>query len=167
MIDEAKSDVIDLMNLLIANHHPDAVDAKIMLLMRYEWKPDKDGLVCPGITRKATQVEKHKLDYDIVIILNGDIWYQADNTRQRSAMLDARLTQIAIQTNKHGDHIYDKQGHPKFRIRKPEYSGFFDILHRYGLYSPIEHKLASFFEEIHNRGEKSLFMGDPNDVIEQ
>jgi hypothetical protein len=70
------------------------------------------------------------------------------------------LTSIGV-VSRDGEPLEDEQGRQQYRLRRPEYVGFFDILHRHGLQKPADHRLAATVKDICDRGATIEYEGDP------
>jgi len=146
----------------VADHYPDLVDCSILCVWRYNCKPDVDECLFEATTRKANAIERQAEDgYDIVITINYTLWKDSEE-RARKYILDKRLASIGVCKDNDGEDRVDEDGRIQYRIRKPEYGGFFDVLKRHGLADPINHKLSATFQQIYDRGERSEFVHDKN-----
>ena len=164
----AKPDSIyELVDELVASHHPDLAECSVLCVWRYNCKPDADGCLFEASTRKANAVERQAEDgYDVVITVNFSLWEELED-RARKYILDGCLARVAVRKDKSGEDCVDEDGRIQYRIRKFEFGGFFDVLRRHGLASPENHRLASAFQAILGRGERSEFIGEVEEVVSE
>ena len=142
---------------LVANHYPDLAECSVLCVWRYGCKPDADGCLFEASARKANAVERQAEDgYDVVITINYSLWKESSE-RARRYYLDQRLASVAVRKDKDGEDCVDEDGRIQYRIRKPEFGGFFGVLRRHGLAVPGNHQLASVVQAIFDRGERSEF----------
>ncbi len=154
-------EIYQIVDNLVANYHPDLAEAGIVIAWCIGWPPEKFGTI-----RKAKGVEQQKGGYDLVITVNHKLWNNADfSERQRLFRMDELLSSIELAIDKNGDPKEDKNGRYIYRNRKPEFSGYYNVLRRYGMMTPEMHKLGKYFEDIFARGEKPNFVGEPDEVL--
>lgn len=153
--EEEHPEIYELVQDMIVNHYPDLLDARILCAWRYEWKPSKQtGYVCLGKSRVTTPVEKIHTQADVILLLNYEQWNHADFTdRQRKALIDELLASITTVKDKEGEPKVDHDGNVKYKKVRVDFAGYYDVLLRNGLSGPEQHKLASVFDTIRDRGE--------------
>ena len=110
---------------LIEKFHPTLITARIALVWRYGWRPDKHGSLTLGKCRKASDYDLAFASYDFVILLGFESWVKMDNS-QRLALLDHELA-----------HAYGEEkddGSMNWSIRKHDLEEFREIVERHGMY---------------------------------
>lgn len=127
---------------LVAQHHPHLAEARIALVWRMNWKPDKDGRLTLGKAKKASDLERelgHASEYDLAVLLNAEAWHDLSND-QRLALLDHELCHFGVSTDKKtGEVARDDRGRVVYRYRKHTLEEFHEIVERHGVYkSDIE-----------------------------
>lgn len=124
-----------LLQELLAGIHrriPEA-GARILLVWRKGWKPDRDGRLTLGQCRKASDLERVIQGveaYDFVILLNKEAWNVFDRPR-RLWLLDHECCHAAFVHDEQGVKR-DEHNRPVTRIRKHDLEEFGDIYERHG-----------------------------------
>jgi hypothetical protein len=120
---------------LVNDHHEDLREARIVLAWCLSWKADIDGHVTIGICRKASDLDRELIPYDLIILLSRTFWQSLDVTdEQRTALLDHELCHATVKIDKTGEPMVDERGRKVFRIRKHDLEEFAAIVERHGLY---------------------------------
>lgn len=115
---------------VVGAHHDHLVDAAIALAWMHEVKPDRDGRLVWGRTRKVSSQERIFHNHDFVITLNCAVWAELDDQSKR-ALIDHELSHCGSKTNDEGEVSY--------YLRKHDLEEFVGIVRRYGLWkSDIE-----------------------------
>lgn len=123
-------DTYGLAREVIAQHHDHLAEAKIALAWMHEVKPDRDGHLVWGRTRKVGPAERIFHDHDFVITLNAAVWVELSPTARR-ALMDHELSHCGSRTNDDDEVVY--------YVRKHDLEEFVAIVRRYGLWkSDIE-----------------------------
>jgi hypothetical protein len=144
---EADKDVVELVNLVMAEHHPQLkeCDAKVGILMAYN--PDNDAikhggypvLACIKIVSARDRVGK---GYDFELLIDQRQWEDELTPTQRIACIDHELSHIVRVPNTPkaiiaGELAWktDDRGRPKLRTCKGDYAssdGFLAVIQRHG-----------------------------------
>ncbi len=156
---ESEPVMYHLMHDLIALHHQHLRHAKIALAWCYGWKPDSDGRVTLGQCRKATDLDRELMVYDVVILLSRTFWTnEAVSGAQRKALLDHELCHAEVRLNKYGEPVEDERGRKVYRIRKHDIEEFSEIVERHGCY---KHDLEEFASALRRAPQGVLPIGEP------
>lgn len=115
-----------MMDELVAAHHSDVAEAKIVLVQEYEVKEDRDGILRWGKAKKVGPLEREFHDHDFIILLNWKVWQELPEIARR-ALLDHELTHCA-------SAIDDQTGETTYYVRKHDLEEFNEIVSRYGLW---------------------------------
>lgn len=134
--------------------------AKIALAWRKKLKRDRDGLLMLGKCIKISQREKslHVLSrFDFVILLNREIWMDADFTvDKKRALVDHELCHAMPLLDKQLEPVYDVDGHHLYRTRKHDIEEFRCIVERHGCYKK---DLEAFAESLLKKRETPILAG--------
>jgi hypothetical protein len=127
-------EVYELMDELIAAHHPDlaSADARIALAWRLGWKPSS-GKLKLGMCRLAADIDAALHGYDFIILLNSEVWKEFSDT-QRRALLDHELCHAGVCKDKEGEIKQDENSRAVFGLVKHDLEEFVCIVERYGCY---------------------------------
>lgn len=156
--DSGTREVYRMMRDLIAKHHHHLVYAKIVLAWQYAQKPDKDGIIKLGQCRKASDLDRQLHDWDFIILLNFEVWNDADFGRaNRLALLDHELTHAQAELDARGEQKYDENNRPCWRIRKHDIEEFSEVVDRHGIYN---HSLEEFAKSLLMAQREPLLHGD-------
>ncbi len=126
-----------LLSDLLAAHHEEIVDLRILLAWRIGAKPGRDGLVSLGKCNILNERNREAFSADVVIELNVDEWRKASEGK-RTAILDHELTHIGRSEDKNGDLKKDARGRLCLRVRKHDLTEFLSIFERYGPVTNVE-----------------------------
>lgn len=134
--------------------HEEIDEASIALAWRTEFRPDKDGHLVLGQCIKVTDLQKEFSVYDFIILLNREVWEDAQFTEEkRRALVDHELCHAAGSFDAHGKK-YDERGRRVFRSRKHDIEEFVAIALRHGCY---KRDLEVFAETLLARRKAPLF----------
>ena len=130
------SEPYQVMDKLIAEHHPHLAQAEIAICWRYGWSEDVDGRLRLGQASKASDCERALQEYDLVLLLNWEAWNTGglDGVQQR-ALLDHELTHCQVALDEDGEPKVDEDGRIVYRIRKHDVEEFREVVERHGLYT--------------------------------
>jgi hypothetical protein len=146
----------ELLDRLVAEHHPDLAEAEFVLVWRDSWKPDKDLRQTLGKCKRASDFDREMREYDFAIILNRMAWGHL-SAAQREALMDHELTHAAPAIDDEtGDQKEDERGRKLWRIRKHDIEEFTSIVRRHGLYKD---DLAEFVKAAARKAGRGLFEG--------
>lgn len=111
-------------------------EAKIALAWRKAFKADKDGRLILGKCVKASDLQKEFADYDFVILLNQEVWQDADFTEdKKKALLDHELCHaVPAIDDKTGEQREDARGRLVWRIKKHDIEEFRSVVAHHGCY---------------------------------
>jgi hypothetical protein len=116
-------------------HHPDTIEAKIALAWKRGIKVDSDGHLVLGQCVKANELQRELVDYDFVIVLNREVWEDAQFTReQKVALIDHEMCHVAPAVDEDGEPRIDSKNRPVWRLRGHDIEEFTAIIARHGLY---------------------------------
>lgn len=107
--------------------------ARVALVWRKGWNPDKDGRLKLGQARKASDLERELQGltaYDFVVALNHKVWPELDDNQQRH-LVDHELTHCEF-VRKDGLVQKDERDRPVCRIRGHDVEEFTSCVDRYG-----------------------------------
>lgn len=139
--DTPPQSVLDLINKVIEDNHPDLLNNDVTvdaLFALTEDAPLKDGGYS---TMSVTKINNLKLRVkgmkDAEIVLDKTVW-ESINEKAQIALLDHALTKLEVKKDKEGETKIDDCGRPCLKIRKYDYRlGLFrDVAIRNGEYSP-------------------------------
>ena len=119
------SDVIELVESVMARYHEHLEDANIGILFRDE-APESDGHFTLGMAKKVTdEMRAAGLNYHFIIWFAEDWWERLD-ARQREALVDHELMHC----------MWDGE---KCKIRQHDFEEFNEIIVRHGFWRPGGH----------------------------
>ena len=135
-------------------YHEDTADARIALAWRMKLKPDKDLHLVLGKCVKASDLQREFADYDYVILLNRDVWEDAEFTdEKRAALMDHELSHAAPARDSEGAVRWDSRGRMVWRVRKHDLEEFFGVAERHGCY---KRDLVIFAESLERKRRTPL-----------
>ena len=144
-----------IMDALVHAHHHHLIDANIVMAWRMGWNPDKDEKLVLGQCKKASDLDRDLHGYDIIILLNSEVWNRAGFTdAHRRALIDHELCHAAIEVDAEGEPKEDEQGRKVYRIRKHDIEEFREVVDRHGIWKG---DIESFAESIMRKAAPSLF----------
>jgi len=120
-----------ILDHLIAEVRQDLVGVKIALAWKRGWTIDPDGLLKAGKCCKPAEVHRQLMDFDIVILLNEDLWPLL-KPKQREELVLHEMTHVAVVLDKTGEVKRDDRGRTVVRIRKHDIEEFRVVRSRYG-----------------------------------
>ena len=144
-------------------YHSDLSKARIALAWRKKLKRDGDGHLILGRCVKASDLQRELVDWDFVILLNREVWFdEAFTPAKKRALVDHELC--------HADAARDKDGFPKrderdrfvWRTRKHDIEEFRDIVKRHGCYKADLEEFAKAL--LVKRAAPLLFQAPVSDV---
>lgn len=157
LIQPSESNIHDpyrLMDEIRRTSHRDTLDANIALAWRIDTLPDVDGNLVLGRCIKASDLQRELVDWDFVILLNREVWEDADFTvDKKKALLDHELCHAQVAEDDEGPKI-DERGRKVWRIRKHDIEEFRAIVARHGCY---KRDLERFAEVLIARKQSTLF----------
>ncbi len=125
-----------LLDDLVASHHPELRDARVALAWCTSWKPDPDGRLVLGKCKRASDLDREFAPFDFVILLLHGFWtHEKVTATQRAALLDHELCHAAVKHDEHGGEMRDERGRIVYRTRKHDIEEFTEIVDRYGTYT--------------------------------
>lgn len=134
--------------------------ARVALVWRKGWNPDRDGRLRLGQARKASDLEKELQGltaYDFVVVLNHEVWPELDGT-QRRHLLDHELTHCEF-AKKDGLVQKDERDRPVCRIRGHDVEEFASCVDRWGYH--VMASLEAFAAVILRRARGEALVIDP------
>jgi hypothetical protein len=141
-----------------AENHFDTAEAKIALAWRKGTKPNVDGHLVLGRCVKASDLQRELVDYDFVIVLNREVWEDAEFDREKKlALLDHELCHAARAVDDDGEKKVDTKGRPVWRVRGHDVEEFVEIVNRRGLW---KRDLENFGKAILQKKKTPLFAGE-------
>jgi hypothetical protein len=127
-------------------YHDDTSEARIALAWRKGLKPDVDGKLILGKCVKASDLQRELVEWDFVILLNEEVWNDAEFTvDQKKALLDHEMCHAARAYDDEGEPKIDAKKRPVWRTRKHDLEEFTGIVERHGIW---KHDLERFAEAI-------------------
>ena len=130
---------------LVAAHHSTIEGAHIALVWAHDVKPDRDGHLVWGKTRKVTALERTFHPHDFIIALTYTVWTTLPDVAKR-ALLDHELEHCASRETDDGEVVY--------YVKKHDLEEFVSIVRRYGLWRT---EVESFVNAALKREQKGLF----------
>lgn len=148
-----------LLDETVRKHHTHLNQATIGVAWHKALKPDVDGHITLGRCVKVGDMHKEFCEFDFIIVLNKDIWFndRFDESKKR-ALMDHELCHAEVATDKNGDDVADERGRPVYRIRKHDIEEFTAVIRRHGCYKA---DLEVFARAIVERGTDTLFGKTP------
>jgi hypothetical protein len=137
---------------LVKAHHSHLANARIALLWRRGWKPDKDGHLRFGQAKKASDCDRALKDYDFAILLNEAVWLEL-TADQRKALMDHQLCHCEVQRSAVGEIVENDEGKTVYRTRKHDVEEFTEIGNRHGSWTP---NMKALIEQISDKGQMPL-----------
>jgi hypothetical protein len=137
---EVDNPIYVMMNQTIAAHHPSLAEARIKLMWRRSWKPDRDGIIPLGMITKIGDRERRiGLDYDAAIYLNYEWWNNPETTEAaRKAVMDHELCHLRPVPEDSDDPTSspkrDEHGNIVYYMRSHDIEDFSEIFFRHGIY---------------------------------
>lgn len=135
----AGGDVVAVLNRVLAEHHPQLVEAGVKIGVLMAENADGAALTHGGYPAAATVkvvplADRVSKGYDAEIRIDQSEW---DNIKapRRSALIDHEATHLTLVRDEYGQVKYDSLGRPKLRSRKGDWSGgdgFAEVIHRHG-----------------------------------
>lgn len=93
--------------------------ANIVLMWRYNVKPDQDGYIMLATISKSSDQVRELHPHDFVIGINKDAWSVLDE-QQRTVVIDAQLERIAVCLDKEGNPREDDRSRTIYRLKKTQ-----------------------------------------------
>ncbi|MCU0918200.1 MAG: hypothetical protein MUC88_27095 [Planctomycetes bacterium] len=121
----------DVLDALVAEARPDLVQLKIVLCWKSGWTVDQDGQLKVGKCCKPNEVSRALAQFDLVILLNEEIWPQLTSL-QKEELLFHELCHAVVVLDKNGDEKRDEAGRPCLRCRRHDIEEFHAVRERYG-----------------------------------
>jgi hypothetical protein len=143
----------------VRDHHEDTYDARIALAWRKGLKADVDGKLVLGKCVKASDLQRELVSFDYVILLNEEVWNDADFTiEKKRALLDHEMCHAARAYDPDGEPKIDENHNPVWRIRKHDLEEFTCIVQRHGIW---KRDLERFAEAIMQRQQSLPLHQEP------
>lgn len=130
---ERPSPEYEIMDAIIASHHPHLKQAGIYLAWRKGWKASKDNHLILGTAQRASDLSRELAEHDFVICLNAEAWATFDAERRR-ALVDHELCHCTRDLDKNGVQKTDERGRLCWRMREHDIEEFTEIINRHGFY---------------------------------
>jgi hypothetical protein len=116
-------------------YHRETREAMIALAWRMNLNPDADSHLILGKCVKASDLQRELSEYDFVILLNREVWFDDEFTADKKrALMDHELCHAAVSVDKDNVPRRDERGRLVFRTRKHDIEEFQAIVHRHGCY---------------------------------
>lgn len=130
-----------ILDELVGKFHPHLSEARIALVWGHGMKPDRDGHVTWGQTKKVGPLEQQFNAFDFVIVLNETVWNELAKTPNgQQALLDHELCHCGSRTNDEGEVSYN--------ILKHDLEEFVPVVRRHGLWrSSVECMVKAALEK--------------------
>jgi hypothetical protein len=151
------------MDSLIAQFHPELVEAVIVIGYNYGWKPNRDGKLVLASVALFNDFERQLHGKDIKILLNYNYWHNPiTNDDNRKALMDHQLSHPRPMMDKDlGIPLRNDMSMIKYYIRDHDISDFAAVIERWGIWmmdmeKSAEAMAAAWAKEIAAREEKSL-----------
>ncbi len=120
-----------ILDRLVEADRDDLVAVKIALAYRKGWKLDQDGHLKAGKCCKPNEVSRQLMDYDIVILLNEEIWPHL-TAREKEELVFHELQHIAVVLDETtGEAKLDDRNRIVVRIRHHDIEEFHVVRERY------------------------------------
>jgi hypothetical protein len=155
--EKPEPDAYRLMRQIRAELHFDTAEAKIALAWQKGIKPDADGRIMLGKCVRATDLQRELVDLDFVILLNREVWEDAEFfDSKKLALLDHELCHAARSVDSDGEPRIDTKGRAVWRMRGHDIEEFREIVDRHGCW---KYDLEKFADAIFKRKNQPLFSG--------
>lgn len=155
--EKPEPDAYRLMRQIRAEQHFDTAKAKFALAWQKSIKPDVDGHIMLGKCVRATDLQRELVDLDFVILLNREVWEDAEFfDSKKLALLDHELCHAARSVDSDGEPRIDTKGRPVWRVRGHDIEEFREIVDRHGCW---KYDLEKFADAIFKRKTQPLFSG--------
>ncbi len=124
-----------LLDELVTKHHPHLTNARIGMAWHVDVKADVDGHIMLGKCVKVSDLQKEFAEYDFIIVLNRQVWYNSNfDSPKKAALVDHELCHAEMARDKDGEDKTDERGRPVYRVRKHDIEEFTEIIRRHGCY---------------------------------
>ncbi|NGP62683.1 hypothetical protein FLT15_31735 [Paenibacillus thiaminolyticus] len=119
--------------------------AKIIGRFRFgTW--NSKGKVTLGQAKVLTPFERHEIDAELAVIVNGEVWEHLDN-KQREALVYHELCHFEEMTDANGSPKMDDNKRPMFKIAGHDLEEFSSVVRKYGLWMPDTRKFVQAAKE--------------------
>lgn len=165
----ADSDVIDLLNRILREHHPDLAEAGVRVGVLMAFNPEGDAvrhsgypaLACVKVVSLKDRVTK---GYDVEMLIDQSAWDDM-RAQHRAALVDHELTHVRRVPNsakalREGGLKWktDDIGRPKIKMRKGDFhcgDAFAEVIARHGDYAAeyLNIQRAKSFADAAKRGK--------------
>ncbi len=130
--DQGGPECYAILDRLVAADRSDLVMVKIALAFKRGWKPDKDGRLKAGQCCRPNEVSRQLMDYDIVILLNEELWPHFEPI-EREELIYHELQHVAVVLDETtGEAKLDERNRIVVRIRHHDIEEFQVVRERYG-----------------------------------
>lgn len=160
LIQDEKHEAYRLMDQIRAKFHKSIAQARIGVAWRKSLKPDVDGHLILGKCVKASDLSRELAAYDFIILLNREVWQEAEFTeKKKRALIDHELCHAEIALDKKTlEPKYDERGRNIWRTKKHDIEEFQAVVERHGCYKrDLENFAKALLEK---RAEPPLFAID-------
>lgn len=141
--DETAAKVYDLLDKTIEKWHDHLSPERVAVAWHRGLTPNADGQILLGKCKIASELEREFHAFDVVIILNYEVWHDRETTdKARTALLDHELSHAVLKLDKEGEPIEDYAGRKKLRNRKHDVEEFTAVVERHGTYKGDLQKFA-------------------------
>jgi hypothetical protein len=156
---EPKDDAYKLLTQAVNDWHLELANCRIILAWRCNWKHNTDGHLVLGMCVRASELQKELAAYDFVILLNREVWEDAEfTTEKKLALIDHELCHAAPAISEDdGTQKLDSKGRLQWRIRQHDIEEFRGVVERHGCYKA---DLERFARALVKREDLPLFEGE-------
>jgi hypothetical protein len=142
-----------ILDRLVGACRDDLAALRIALAYKHGWTVNRDGQLQAGKCYKPNEISRSLIDYDVVILLNYELWPLLD-AQQKEELIFHELQHVAVEEDGNGDEKRDEKGRLVIRIRHHDIDEFRAVRARYG-----EENLGSAAATILARAREPLLAG--------
>jgi hypothetical protein len=146
-----------ILDRLIGACCDDLVELRIALAYKHGWTVNRDGQLKAGKCCKPNEVSRSLMDYDVVILINDELWPLLD-AQQKEELIFHELQHVVVELDGNGDEKRDEKGRLVIRMRHCDIEEFRAVRARYG-----EENLGSAAAAILARAREPLLAGTGKD----
>jgi len=125
-----------IMDALVAQFHPELVEANIIVGYNYGWKPNRDAKIILASVSLFSDFDRQLHGKDIKILLNYNYWHNPTvNDDNRRALMDHQLCHPRpIMDLDLGIAVKNDMGMIKYYLRQHDIEDFADVVDRWGIW---------------------------------
>lgn len=148
----------EILEEILNEHHPRLfeVEAKVVLLWRRGWKPDRDNRLTMGKAKRASDLDMALANYDFAIQINAEAWSSFDSDQKRH-LIDHELChcELVADAAEEGGWARNEHGRLVTRIRGHDLEEFREVVDRHGYH--VHAALEAFAMTVLSSQKSTLF----------